>query len=279
MNPDTVYALLVEANPVPDPNAATIEPLRDLNASPSASHTVELTTLEPGESAMAPRQRHRWMPAAAAATIVIVAIGALVLTRSEPTPIDRAAAPAEPPPPTREERAVATAQAFYTALNAGDVDTMIAMTNPDSSVVEADRQMWEMNAVHVTLGEPWTIGTCQPVEITSSIEVACSVTINDPVFEQLGVNELIAPIRIFDDQTTRWLPFRGADFNAANRAYSDYLQAFHPDQYQAACSPAAYDPGTINATGGLALTASCGELWVPLGDDVAQWLRDDKPRP
>ena len=279
MNPETVYALLVEANPVPDPDPATIQPPRELDASPSPSHHVQLTALEPTEPATAPRRRHRWMVAAAAATIVIVAIGALILTRSEPAPIDRAELPTEPLPPTREERAAATAQNFYAALNAGDVDTMIEMTNPDYSVVEADRQMWEMNAVHVTLGEPWTIGTCEPVEVTSSIEVACNVTINDPVFEQLGVNELIAPIRVFDDQTTRWLPFQGADFNAANRAYSDYLQAFHAVEYQAVCSPAAYDPGTINATGGLALTAPCGELWVPLGDVVAQWLRDGKPQP
>lgn len=281
MTPDAVFDLLVAADPVPDPGA---RPGIDPSAPPPWSSSPHAPVLEfvaeptptPAEAA---RRRLRWATAAAAAAIVVAAVAALTIDRGGRTPIDRAdeSAPTPAPTLTREAQAVETAERFYDALNAGDVETMVAMTNPDFSVVDADRRMWEMNAVRATGGAPWTIGACEPVSVGTSIEVACEVTIGDPVFAELGVDELIAPVRVFDDQTTRWLPFRGGDFEAANRAYAEYLQAYRSDDYDDVCDPAAHDPGTINASGGLALTAECGELWGPLDDDVAQWIRDGRP--
>jgi hypothetical protein len=236
---------------------------------------MQLTTTEPVGNTTDPDRSHRWMLAAAAAAIVVVGIGALMFTRSDPAPVDRADEPTEPLPPTREEQALATAAAFYTVVNAGDIDTVMAMTNPDSSNVAADRQMWEMNAVAFRIGEPWTIGTCRTIQVeVGSIDVGCDVIVNDPVFEELGIAELIAPVRVFDDQTTKWLPFQGTDVGAANRANADYLRTFRPAEYEAACNPTGYEPGTIHTDGGLALTAACAELWAPLGDDVAQLIRD-----
>jgi hypothetical protein len=151
----------------------------------------------------------------------------------------------------------------------------MAMTNPDFSNIAADRQMWEMNAVTFRVGEPWTIRTCGTIQVDAdSIDVSCDVIVHDPVFQELGIAELTAPVRVFDDQTTKWLPFQGGDTGGANRANADYLRTFRPAEYEAVCNPAGYEPGTIHADGGLALTAACAELWAPLGDDVAQLIRD-----
>ncbi len=277
MNPNSVYSLLVDANPVPDADNASELRLerRPAPAPDPGSQAAQFTAIEPVGNTTDPDRRHRWMLAAAAAAIVIVAFGALMFTRSEPEPVDRADEPTEPLPPTQEELALATAVAFYTAVNAGDIDTVMVMTNPDFSNVAADRQMWEMHAVTVRVGEPWTIGACETIHVDAdSIDVGCGVIVSDPVFEELGIAELVAAVRVFDDQTTRWLPFQGADVGAANQAYADYLRTFRPVEYEAVCNPTEYEPGTINADSGLALTAACAELWVPLGDDVAQLIRD-----
>ena len=286
MNPDTVYALLVEANPIPDPDAVPTEGSAHVSIPHPGSETM--LTLEPETHATATtvRARRRWPVAAAAAMIVIAVLGALAFIRDDDTPAEPAnpivtADASLPSPPTREETAVATASAFYRAVNAGDVDTVIAMSNPDYTDADADRQMWEMLAVTTTHGQPWTIGACVPVAGADIvyIEVACEVVMHDPVWEALAVANVIAPVRVFDDLSTQWRPFRGADFSDANRAYAEYFRAFRTTEYETVCDPSAYEPGTVNADAGLALTKQCAELWVPLAEQVAQWIIDGRPAP
>lgn len=277
MSPDTVLSLLIEANPVPDPDIMRALPAHDCPASLDlGSETMQLIETEPSEPTSPQPSRRRWLVAAAAAAVVVL-VGAIFMTRGDDPPAEPVATL---PPPTQEESAEATASAYQRAIGSGDVETAIALLNPGRTDLDADRQMAEMLAVNATLGEPWTIGDCRSTtSFGSTIRVECDVVVNDPVWVELGVSELITAVDVFDDQTVKWYSFTGADFHQGNSAYADYLEVFLPTEYQAVCIPGAYDPGTINQDGGLALTAECAQAWVPLGEEVAQWIRDGRPLP
>lgn len=278
MTPDDVYAVLIEANPVPDADARTTRvaavahPPR-LGSEPM--YTIEHEELSATATAP-PRRPSRSVLALVAAAVLVVALGALFALRSDDEPeqpADRVPAETLPALPTADERAVETAREFQERVNAGDVDAVMAMTNPDYSVVDADHNLWEFNAVfHRTTGAP-TMGECTVAESgTVYIEVACAIHQNEPVFEALGVADLVAPYRVFPDQTVDWQPWRGGDFGSVNQAYAEYLQIHHADEYEAACAPFRYEPGTIVSNGGLALTADCAAVAAPLADEVAAWI-------
>lgn len=283
MNPDAVYTLLVDANPVPDPDTATtdVAGFERLRPTTTGSEPMTLTTHDDVTTTTPNEPRHRWLLAAAAAAIVLLGIGAFALTRDTTEPVEPVDEPIPtlPATPSAEEAAEATAIEYLTALYAGDADRAIAMTNADVSNTVADHNMVEMLGVAYTAGERPVVGACTTVDERTWILVSCQVTQQDPVFVELGVADLIAPIRVYDDQTIDWLPWEGGDFSQANWAYSDYLRAFHNAEFDAVCAPAAYEPGTANVNAGLALTAACAELWAPLADDVAQWIRDGRPEP
>ena len=225
--------------------------------------------------------RRRLVPALVAAAAVIAAIVVAVALLSgddEPDVTNQG------PTTARVDAAVATTETFLAAINSGDVDTLIALSNPEVTDVVKDRKMWEMNAVLTTGGYPISVGECGLGMITDGVamitdefvEVHCAVTISDPVFEAEGVSELVFPLRVFDDGSTAWQPYQGGDFGAANQDYADYLQAFHAAEYEAVCSPVNYETypiGTISRNRGLALTGNCASLWVPLASDVAAWVR------
>ncbi len=283
MTPEDVYALLVEANPVPGPEllraprTATTHPLR-MGSEPM--YTIEERELEAATPSQRPR-RSALALALAAAVVLVIALGVLIAQRSEDepeVPADSIPDATLPAPPTAEEAALATAREFQERVNAGDVEAVMAMTNPDYSVVDADRNMWEANAVWHRVGDPPSIGGCVVVDPgTLYVEVECSIRQNEAVFEVLGVADLVAPYRVFPDQTVQWRPWRGGDFGAVNRAYAEYLRIHRPDAYAEACDPLAYERGTIISDGGLALTPECAALAAPLADEVATWIEAGRP--
>ncbi len=283
MNPDAVYTLLAEANPVPDSRSIT-PVLERLHPDPTGSNTMQLTATRPTESETRPPKPQRWMMAAAAAVIAIAAVAVILFARDEPDPVEPATqlttvpvtAPSAPAELTEAE-AIAVARRYHAALLGGDVDAVMAVTDSVGDP-QADRHVAEMWAAMVGPEESATIGDCTATSNTGSVVVRCDIVINDPVWVELGVNDLVTPVRITDGKI-RWLPYEGADFGEGNRAYADYLQAVHPADYEAVCSPAAYEIGTIVSNRGLALTGACTELWFPLADDVVQWIRDGRPDP
>ena len=282
MNPDAVYTMLVEANPVPDPDTALpmTPELERLHRPDIGSETMTLTIQRTDESPSPTPRRHRWILAAAAAAIVLLGIAALAVTRDDPDPepVDQPV-PTVAPTPSPEDAAVITAQTYLTALYAGDADTAIAMTDPDLSNIEADRNMTEMLGTAYTVGNRPTVGTCTAADTGTWIDVRCEVTQHDPVYVELGVADLVAPIRVYEDGSIDWLPWEGGDFTQANWAYSDYLRLHHTAEYEAVCLPGSYEVGTVNSNANMALTAACAELWAPLADEVAQWIRDGRPEP
>jgi hypothetical protein len=281
---DQVFSLLEEANPVPDPGVLDQLPTR---VTPPQRGSAPMQTIEPDTRTPAgPRRTVRAWPLVMAASVIAIAVlGALLLTRDDPgteVPLDTPDTAGEslPAPLSREEHAVMVATRFYDRVAVGDVDGAIEMTNAEVRDVDADQEMWSMIAVGARFGRPWAVHGCEPVSsMPPWVEVDCTVTLGDPVFVELGVADLTAPARVYDDGSVVWLPFREGDFSLANQAYADYLRAFHPEEYGTVCSPAAYEPGTVAADRGLALTESCAELYVPLGDAVATWIDDGRPEP
>lgn len=288
---DSVFTVLVAANPVPDPHSvswvepARVVPLRPVQNGSEPMKTIEQTT----EQEHSPRPTRRsWILAAAAAVIALVGLGALlIVTRDDRTdePVDEPlVTPAVTTPstspglgPDDESAALEAAEAFQTAVLAGDVDAVVAMSNPGSNI-EADRRMWEMNAYVNANSDGMTIGECRVLTTNRLyIEAGCETTIADPVWEELGIPPLIAPVRYFPDGAVGWAPYVGldggdVDFSVANRAYAEYLREFHATEYEAVCDPTGYEALTVHQDEGLALTAECAALWVPLQDDVAAWV-------
>lgn len=288
MNPDDVYALLVDANPVPELGTPGSSRVAAVTPPEHRSETMLTLSRESTDQPVSRRPDRRWrLLAVAAAVIAVVTLGALVLSRDDPEP-EVPAGPVVttddtlPAPLTREEQAVAVASAFYRTAHSGDVDTVIEMSNTQyGGNLDADRRMWEMIAVTGELGDRSTIGDCgaRPGANALYVEVDCEMISYDPVWIALGVSEVVSPAFVFDDGTVAWQAWDGADWRAAQRAYSEYVRAFHADEYGEACDPAAYEPGAVTVSEGLALTPECAELWVPLGPDVVEWIADGRPKP
>lgn len=221
-----------------------------------------------------PQKPRRLIGAAVAAVVAAVAIGtvALLINQDNGDPVT------DDPDAARVASAIATTETFLAAVNSGDVDRLIAMSNPEATDLVQDRNIWEMNAVLTTSGYQFIVGPCDSSLVTEqSVDVGCEVTVTDPVFAAEGVDALVFPLRVFNDGTTAWQPMQGGNFSAVNQDYADYLRAFRPAEYEAVCAPSAYEPGSVVSDRGLALTGDCAQLYVPLAPDVADWVNDGKP--
>ncbi len=279
MTSERVYALLVEANPVPDPpaylEAASAEspPLRLIDSGRDEMQTQEETI--PQHGAPAPNRRP-WIAAVAAAIVVVLAIGAVaLLTRSnDEVPVVDESSP--------EAEALAAADDFFAALTAGDIAEVERITVPGGELSTSDRRMWGYNAAVIGFGYEPLLGECT-TEVASSgarVDVRCPAVVADPVLIATGVTELVWPFDYYPEtQRLAWKPLEGGDFSLANRAVADYLGAFRNDDYAAACDPAAYGFQRIVTDGGLAFTPECGELAAPLLEDIAAWVEAGRPEP
>lgn len=286
MNPEKAYALLVETNPVPDTHRVSDPadvPLRLVD-----DGSTPMKTIEPdiGHAPQEHRPRRNWILAAAAAVVVLLGLGALLLVTSgddEPgEPVDQPATTVFVPEgvdPGQAAAAVAAASDFYRAVEAGDIDTAIEMTNPNGNLV-ADRAMWEMNAYAAANGVLGTLGECRVIGGEPGFVLAgCETTISNPVWNELGLTDALVPIRYYADGTVQWQPYLAPDgsdlhFADGNRAVVEYLREEVPEQYDAVCNPTAdiYESSSVVNASGLALTRRCAEVWVPLLDEIATWV-------
>lgn len=223
-----------------------------------------------------PSSGRRWALATAAVLLLIGLLAVAVAARDSGEPELPADDPI--PTPTREEIAVDTAVRFWTAVNTGDVDTAIEMSYGDETDLGADRELWELHAAAIAAGETRTIRSCEPGWVNRLfVEVECTIVIDEPVYAFFDTTEYVNPAKVYDDGSVAWEPTIGRPYTEPNRAYAEYLRTFHPDEYAAVCDPTAYQPGSIVNDSGLALTRACGELAMPLADDVAAWLAAGRP--
>ncbi len=270
---ERIYALLVEANPVPDPDVlpeglVDTEPhLRVIDPRRDTMHTEETT--QPTTRERQPRRT--WIPAlvAAAAVVAAVAVGALLLTDTESEPSAEE---------VRADSAIAIAEAQLAAVNDGDNEAIIAQTTADGSNAEADGRMIEYNVAFAGT-YPWQVQSCEATFASDEyVNVDCAFVNTDPVYVAEGVSELIAPTFVYDDGRVEWRIWQGANFSLANRAYADYLRVNHRTEYDAVCWPPGYAPaGSVNSNAGLALTKECADLALPLAQDIADWVEAGKP--
>lgn len=271
---ERIYALLVEANPVPEdewmgpvrspvaPHLRAVDPRRAPVQSQSIPQIVDRTPPPP------PR---RWLPAAVAAAVIAAAVigGAVLFSGEEAdqppageptTTVDQGASP------DREASAVAAVEAFYAALVAGDIESMVDSTDADA----AERSMWEFNIVLTSAGEQ-TVESCQSVGVQQNfVLVHCAVRWDGPVAQAVGIDRLTAPWWVYDDGTLQWQTLVGGDFTKVHRTYRSYMQLFEPAAWQAACDVAAYPAGMV-IDAGMALTAACAEATLSVSEEVAAW--------
>ncbi len=275
---EQIYELLIQANPVPHPDAL----LPDL---PTAAPNLHV--LDPGRSPMqtqdkvtpipSTQPRKRWVPAVAAAAAVVIIIAAVTLvldrTGDDPAPVVDTPAPELDPNAEREAAAVAAVERFHAAINAGDMETIVALAQPD----EADLQMFESNAA-MAAEYPQEVRRCVAAITTEElVRVECEVVMSAPVFVALGVGELVFPWQVYADGLVEWRPWEGVDPGEINRAYRDYLRLHHLEAYEEVCDPSRYTFGTINFDGGMAFTAPCAELQLSVEEDVAAWIEAGRP--
>ncbi len=297
---ERVYALLVEANPVPDPDHLVAERV-DLE---NGLHVVRsrrqpMQTRQPVRTIPPqPPQRRFLIPALLAAVVAIVAVAASALLFAgdggETTPVvtqhpattlstPATSAPPEPVPDpeaaaqARAETAVTKAEAVFAALNDGDLEGIEALTSPNQPIAPPDLALWEYHVVFVAR-YPQEVQSCEATSANEDfVRVDCIIVNHDPVFVADGVSELVFPWWVYDDGTMVWRPYEGAEIGDAVRAYRDYLLAQAPDAYAEACNPGAYEFGTVISNGGMSLTGECAELALSLAEDIAAWVEDGRP--
>lgn len=237
---------------------------------------------QPRVSTTPPPPRRRWgLAAAVAAFIVVLAVGVVAVTQlggNESEPVDTITTtttiPTTTVPAFDQEAAAATAvavaESYHAAFAAADVETATALLLGD---LESDRHMLEFNAAFTRAGYEVGFSDCEAVVVSQDrVRAECATTTEDPVFAALGLAELVSPINVFPDGSVTWVPYSGGDIGLVGRAYSQYLNEFHPDEYRDVCDPLEYRPSSIVNNNGLALTGACGELAALHADEVGAWI-------
>lgn len=265
--PDTVFAFFVEANPVPDESAmsAAPPPANTVVMQPQVSRTASTTR--------APLAR-RGMLVAVATFAAVAVLGALWLIGPARNRTSEPASPEE----LMSRRAIAAVEAIVTARNEGDVDRVLALSTPaPASGALSARRVQEFQAGFAAAGMPTLVRSCETT-VAPAVLVAgeCLIELTDPVAAELGAAEQVAPFR-FENGLVTTLEYRGDSLLAVNRAYSEYLRSFFPEEYSTACQPGAYEPGSIVQSELLALTGECAAVAAPLADEVAEWIRAGRP--
>ena len=203
---EQVYALLVDANPFPDvdavpemlqpaPHLRVIDPRRD-------DMQTETRPLRPDTTPPQPPRRRGWIPAIAAAVVVIVAIGiaALAFRGQETEP----ATPTEVPTTTLVETPTAdppttvsapeaaneqTARDAITAWNSGDPEAFLALFAADGmiqDVAATDEGARNAVAFYLALQQVVSIDGCT----ASGETVTCTALTIDSLSGPLGVETL-----------------------------------------------------------------------------------------
>ena len=190
---ERIYALLVDANPVPDveqvptilaerPHLYVIDSRRD-------AMQTELRPEEEVAQAPPPRQR-RWIPAAAAAVVVAAAIGVSIFALSGDSD--------EPAPPATEAPVTTTAPVIQSveevgrsaiaAWNAGDVDAFVGLFSADGLIQNdwsaTDGGLANDVEFYMGLGQQATIEECT----VSGDTVTCVTSTADDLSGPLGIS-------------------------------------------------------------------------------------------
>jgi hypothetical protein len=266
--PEQVYALLVEANLVPDPDRVA-DFLAAQRPTLSVVPDVDGSVAQWAEPER-PAPRSNWLrPALAGAAIALMAVLAVLLVRN-------ALESDFVQPPTPEQEGLSRVEDWFYAVEEGRIDDLEAILGELSP---EDHLMWEFNAV-LADAYPRELGACEVTSsVASIVTVECLVSDSDPVFTATGTSELLMPFR-YADGVVSWQTFRAADGLrspfAGPAAYAEYLEAFLPEEFAPACSPASYT-GPFVFNGYMVLAPPCADLMVAHAEDIAAWVEAGRP--
>lgn len=245
--------------------------------------------------------RHRTTRTLAAVGVVAVIVaacgsdGGTAESSAPPSAVlatSAAASTTEPPPSTTAARAseedpgdialgqeaLARVEAFFSAMNEGDVGAMPGILGHDLS--EAQRRHYEFHAMFKATGFEWVAGECEVVSIIGTIaSVECPMENGNPVFQATGASSVIAPFRLVQDELSErsWVPL-GVRFDAPEgplRAMVDYLKNFHPEDYEL-CDPA-NQTAEFTSHGGIARVPECAAVLAPRLADITAWVEAGRP--
>jgi hypothetical protein len=225
MNDEKVFQLLVETNPVPDPDGldspiALAQPVgRNPNMATSERISTEPTSTGPARD---PNRRSRILIGTAAAVVLlIVGLGTLAVVGGDRD--------------TAVEPEVAVVLSAFEALNGGDIEAYKASLTGDELAFEqssnASEALSYANATY-ELVDCRVSGTVESGEST----VECGSTRNDEFYGAGGIVETgTMTVLVTEDDKIRAvsfptpdIPWADTDFAAFNLAYWNWLADAHP---------------------------------------------------
>jgi len=266
-SPDTVFAMFVEANPIPDDSL----PIASIPAPEDLLHRLEETPATP--EAATPSITGRRVLAAAVALVSVVLLGGLFLFMELQSPDPEPAGPEE----ALRVEAIAAIDTLIAARNQGDIETVLAISSPaPAGRALAERRLHEFQAEFAIAGMPAGV-ECEASEVAPPVVTGiCTSVLTDPVAVELGASNQTSAFR-YESGLLTILEYEGDSILEVNRAYAEYLSAAHPDDYAAACQPSMYEPGTVVQSELLALTGECAAVAAPLANEVVEWIRAGRP--
>ncbi len=223
---ESIYALLVEANPVVDvdaiPTTLVESPhLRSIDTRRDDMQTQDLPRIgtEP------PAHRRRWVPAAAAAAaVLVIGVVSVMLTRSGSEPV--ASSPQE------------VAEQVITTWNGGDIDAFFARfsstaTVNGTAIDRTDTVRLDLG-FYMGLGQEVSIDACTTLGETA---VTCRTTTSDQLSGPLGVATPITwEMEIEDELVTQlqfvFPPADQPDLFVVVEEMVDWIAVNHSDVYE-----------------------------------------------
>lgn len=177
-----------------------------------------------------------------------------------------------------QQEALDRIDAFFNAVNSGNVDAMPDILGEPLS--EARRRHFEFHAMFKATGVKWVPGTCEAQSVIGTfVTVECPMQNQNPVFVATGASSVIAPFQLRGDilRESSWVSLE-VGFDSPDgplRAMVEYLETFYPEDY-VFCDPDT-QTGEFTEHGGIARVPECAEVLAPLLDDIAAWVDAERP--
>ena len=264
---DQVLALFGEANPVSDLD--TLEDLMSPRLEVIEQRTgdmpdTKVREIDPSRPIFKKDRRFGLVYGLAAALVVLMigsVVWAVFLNDSEP---DVARQPAQTPtttpvttqpPPTATaavftvDEALSVKDAYIEASNAGDVDAVLALFEPDSSVVvgtlTVDLVTFERYLVwSIAEGTTVTASDCTANELEDGVELTCGSTRHQHLAVAVGAPaaEGTLTLRVTADGIRNFVEDNNpSDFNVVNVPFDRWLEENHSEDFDTRIRAGAWD--------------------------------------
>lgn len=263
---EQVVELFSEANPVPTLDVLDeVRPVDDGTDTQAAEGSRGMTTVKTDQREKSKRNRRPSIAAGLAVVLAAVIAIPLLLPDGEQPEL---AAPATP-----EEEAIETAEDFFAALTAGDVDGAMALMTPEVKEAVGNRAAVEFFA---SLPGTKTLSNCTTREGNpGAFTVRCATNYNGPLMQSVG-EQSKGTFTVESGLLTTM--FNPGSREATATAFFEYASETEPAAFDQACSPESYKVGSVRTQGtGFALAGPCGELWAQVAEDAAAWVEAGRP--